>query len=212
MENLLRLISICFSILFYSNIYSQNWKFGVEIPIVLHQVSSPSEIPDELYIFSNDKKYIPNLTIHTTYKSFVFGVSRYYFKSHNKSTSRIEGILVEMILHTYSLYIGKECSFRKLNLMGGIGVTYNDWPIAFYNDYYPRPWEVWTCTEENTWGPMFWSSLRYNAYKGINIGLNIRLNPMLMPFKFNKNNPCSFPHTHDRIHYLVTQITLGYVF
>lgn len=195
--------------------YTQKFEHELSFPLLNYQLTNIIRFKSGLNTHYWNQFFLPNLRYTLKYKKNIVGLEHYYSYEFRNVLRPEEGKLTLLKIESYSVLVGRQFNFNKTyNLSSGLGVTYFNSYIGAYRDYYPQPYEVSICYEYNPLSLLFWSSFNVQLYKKLQLGINVRANPMFHDFKIYKFNPsgCKVQHDHDRLHLFVSQLSLGYKF
>lgn len=207
-KNLIVALLICLSF----QLLGQGIKFNVGIPVLSHNLTSVDEIANGANNDYFNNIWLPNLRIGMSYKSVYFGIDTYSARILTiKDLEYRDGVIGAVSLESYSFLLGYQKDVDKVKFRAGSGVTFNDDSLGYYTDF-RGGFESFPCYESNPWSFIFWSSIDYAIWNKVTVGINLRFNPMLQEFNSGSIVPCFNPHGHDRIHYFVSQLIIGYSF
>ncbi len=190
--------------------YGQNTKLFIELPVLSYDINSHPNLKDGLNSYYFNKIYIPNLRIGINRKLLYIGIETYSNVIHNLDYPISLGDIIWSSIDSYSLLIGLEKEIEKISARLNVGLTYNDSSLGVYRSSSIHDWELKLCYGFNPIGPLISTNLKYEVFKKFNLRLNVRLNPMLRSFQRSRYScPLDFLD-HDRIHYMIAQLAIGY--
>ena len=213
MKNQLLVISVIMLCVFSSTLTSaQKVKFELSIPVISHQLTNIEVLRSSINKSYINDHYIPNFRFTAKYKRFIAGVEYYKHERQTKQFDKSEFVEwdVSVNVNSSSLIVGYEIlNYKSLQFSAGGGISYHQPSLVFYLESYF--FEGYGHPETNKFGALLWLSLSKEVYKNINIGLNLRYNPMFNSFYDENPNRGEF-YGHDRLNYFVSQISVGYEF
>ncbi len=190
--------------------YGQETKLTIELPLLSYDISSLSSLDRGFNGYYSNDYFIPNLRVGLMRNGLYVGFETYYTLILNYNDLNLASIL-RLKVESYSLLAGLERDFDRISARFTLGVTYNDAPIGAYVDnIIIHTWEPRTCYGFNAFSPLVSTNIKYAFYRNFSVGLNLRLNPMLKPYQRISNSCPNDFLDHDRVHYMVAQLTIRY--
>jgi len=191
-------------------LYGQQTKLVIDLPILSYDINSHYSIKNSISNDYHNEYFIPNLRLGIKRNHFYGGFEVYSSLYHNLNLPWSTHDLMVVTIETYSLLTGVNLAFDNLSVGLNIGASYNNRALGTYKYFSINEWETKPCYGFNTFSPLVAANLRYKVWRNISIGLNLRFNPMLKSYQ-NQFNSCPPDFLdHDRIHYGVGQLTVGY--